>query len=370
MNMQNRILFVGALPPPVGGFSAINGKMLSELRRLAEVIEFDTVTPWCRSHRPGLARLLKLVHAPLAFVRFLGVLACRRPTALYLGLSGGIGQALDLCYLFAARIARIRLYVHHHSFSYVNRPTSLSRLVMKVSAHATHLVLCERMDERLRSVYAFTGTRTLVLSNAAFLTEPAITTRRDNPQAVLGYLSNITLAKGIFDFFSVAGRLRAQGVNFQALIAGPLDAGIEAEFFKQLGQHPGIRYLGPVYGQEKLRFFQQIDILIFPTRHQNEAEPVTVLEALACGVPVLSVPRGCIESIVDAEVGALYPDVETLVDDVARFILSQVQDRARFLRLRQRCTERFSGMSERHRARLHEVVCEIAAVPYIREAAA
>lgn len=53
----------------------------------------------------------------------------------------------------------------------------------------------------------------------------------------------------------------------------------------QTGVSRGIVFLGPAYGQEKLRLLQDCDFFVHTSRH--EGMPNAVLEALACGKPCL-----------------------------------------------------------------------------------
>ena len=66
-----------------------------------------------------------------------------------------------------------------------------------------------------------------------------------------------------------------------------------------------INYRGPVHGSNKKEFFNDIHIMLFPSRYKNEAQPLVVFEALSYGVPVICFNRGCIENMVDSTCGML-----------------------------------------------------------------
>src|SRR5438034_11469730 len=102
------ICFVGPLPPPVHGFSEINRRMLLALRNRHQVFAFDMAP---RANPLGFL---------LVWWRFfVCVLRCK-PKALYLALSGGHRQWIDLAFVLVARLRGVPLFVHHHSFSYLN----------------------------------------------------------------------------------------------------------------------------------------------------------------------------------------------------------------------------------------------------------
>jgi len=99
----------------------------------------------------------------------------------------------------------------------------------------------------------------------------------------------------------------------------------EREIRPQLG-HPLIEYIGEVSDAEKWRLLGDALALLFPI---DWPEPfgLAMIEALACGTPVVARPCGAVPEIVrDGEVGFLADTVDELVAAVKRV---DVIDRAR-----------------------------------------
>ena len=305
------ILFLGPLPPPVHGFSAINAAMLERLQQQARTVQVFNRAPPAGSGSSSPKAGASPGHWLELLGRFIGA-ATKRPTALYAGFSGGKGQLLDLPFFAVARLFGIRTYVHHHSFAYLNRPSRLTAACLAVLGPARHIVLCPEMARALASGYGVAEEHLTVLSNAAFL--PAMTSPADHaaPAATaapvkVGFLSNITAEKGIFEFFAVMRRAAAMGLAYEAEIAGPVDPSILDRFQAELSQLPQVKHLGPLYGADKQRFFQRLDLLLFPTRYANEAEPVTLHEALQAGAAVVATQRGCIGGMLPEHCGSAQP---------------------------------------------------------------
>jgi glycosyltransferase involved in cell wall biosynthesis len=287
------ILFVGPLPPPVHGFSTINAAMLAALRGRDAVLAFD------RAPGPG-GLLRRLGREGIGLLRFGWAQLRHRPRSLYLGLSGGLGQALDALYLALGRRCPHRV-VHHHSYAYLTRPSRLTRLCLGCAGGALHVALCPDMAARLTVTYGIPAERILVLSNVVFMEADAPASEPGSSGLRLGFLSAVTEAKGIFVFLEVLRQLQAQGLPAEGRIAGPLEPDLRARFERELAATPGAAYLGPLYGAAKQTFLQGLDALVFPTRYRNEAEPVVVLEALRAGVPVLATRRGCMAAQLEGQ---------------------------------------------------------------------
>ncbi|HIE33188.1 MAG TPA: glycosyltransferase family 1 protein [Thermodesulfobacteriaceae bacterium] len=83
---------------------------------------------------------------------------------------------------------------------------------------------------------------------------------------------------------------------------------------KKLGKKGRVYYLGPVKEMEKL--YGAADLLVLPTRYDPFAN--VVLEALACGLPVITTPEnGASELIISGKTGLICPPK---VEDLAPYI--------------------------------------------------
>lgn len=300
------VVFLGPLPPPHNGFSASNQRMLDRIRERAPVVVLDVA----RRTSGRLAGVQALANRARQLWRMGRLLAKDRPHTLYLGLSGGFGQLLDAPFVALAHRAGMAVYFHHHSFAYINQPTWYTRLIMRCAPRGRHLVLCELMGAELSRIYGLAPANVQVLSNLSLIDLPGTAPAAETPPRAsvnVGFLSNITAAKGIFTFFETVRLAQEIGIPVCARIAGPVAADIRARFDAELARTPCVRYLGPVHGQQKEDFFRDIDVLLFPTTYHNEAAPLILLEAHSHGVPTIAHDRGCIGSMIDARNGVLVP---------------------------------------------------------------
>jgi len=289
---RGAVLMIGAFPPPLTGAALINERIAHQLRQFAHVKTIN-VSP-VNLDRNWHYHFTRLSRMCLAF----GLLLrhSREFNVVYISLSGGLGQAYDLILIAVARIFGYALFIHHHSFAYVDKRSPMFALIGKIGGYrALHICLCSHMATKLKATYGSVS-RTITVSNAALVGSPR---RRRSPRRdviVLGHMSNLMPEKGIDTVLETVQRCMAAKLPVRLVVAGPMLGSSIRDMIvaAQAKFGPVLEYRGPIYGSDKDKFFEDIDIFLFPTRYENEAQPLVVLESLAAGVPVVAMARGCI----------------------------------------------------------------------------
>ncbi|NEX62723.1 glycosyltransferase family 4 protein [Noviherbaspirillum galbum] len=356
------IFFLGPLPPPVHGFAAINQKMLECLGEKTEVVAFDNSPTALGSRLPLPGRLGTLSRAAgrlWQMIAFLALALVKRPDAMYVGLSGGLGQLFDAVLIGVARMSGARIYLHHHSFVYLNSPRRHNRWCFWLAGDAVHVCLCADMAQKLEAIYGIPRHRLYVLSNAAFLEDrkQATMPRKAGGHGItLGFLSNIILEKGIVEFFDVIASLSQQGYAVKGSVAGPVDPAIREQFDALMRDHPEVEYVGPVYGERKDAYLQGVDLLLFPTKYRNEAEPLTILEAMRERVPVLAADRGCIRSLVGAQAALGCPTIDHFVEHASEAIKAILTGTTSLEALSEGAYREYLRLRTLHQARLDRLL--------------
>jgi len=305
-----RICLIGALPPPVYGVSQVNAEMQKLLTQAQVNLSIIDLAPDSleRNWQVRLARFRKII---AGLYSLMGILRqsqkLDQKLSIYIGLSGGFGQLYEALFIALARLFQVQIFLHHHSYAYLNRKFLPTQLLTRLAGiDSIHIVLCKNMERELVHLYKSVS-HTFILSNIVFIRSNISSPVDLKPKValkIIGFLSNIAPEKGIMEFLDVVEQLEKNGVEYKALIAGPFqDREIEAQVIARLSQLSHTEYVGAKYGDDKTTFFQAIDLLLFPTKYANEAEPLTIYEAMSFGVPTIAFGRGCIDCAIDSSTG-------------------------------------------------------------------
>ena len=118
----------------------------------------------------------------------------------------------------------------------------------------------------------------------------------DLPRPVSLYVGRVAVEKNLEDFLG----LELPGTKV-VVGEGPDRAELER-------RHPETRFVGYRYGEDLARHVAAADVFVFPSR--TDTFGLTMLEAMACGVPVAAYPvTGPVDVVVDGVTGALDEDL-------------------------------------------------------------
>jgi glycosyltransferase involved in cell wall biosynthesis len=141
----------------------------------------------------------------------------------------------------------------------------------------------------------------------------------------LAFVGRVAPEKGLDSAINVARRTR-RPLMIAAKVEPKHEKYFRQEIAPQLGRH-GIQFLGELRQADKLRLLRNARALLFPVRWQ-EPFGLVLIEALACGTPVIGFPLGAIPEIInDGIVGMIVSDESEMVRAVG--IVPQIS--------RQRC---------------------------------
>ena len=145
---------------------------------------------------------------------------------------------------------------------------------------------------------------------------PADSLRLGTGGDYLAFLGRISPEKGLDQAIQIA---TIAGMKLK--VAAKIDRA-DRDYFKRtiepLLKNPSVEFVGEIGNSEKADFFGNAAALLFPIQWP-EPFGLVMIEAMACGTPVIAYPFGSVEEIIpDGVCGFLAHDVDEAVEAVAK----------------------------------------------------
>jgi glycosyltransferase involved in cell wall biosynthesis len=266
--------------------------------------------------------LFKVVHTIICYFKLLLLSFTNIKGVMYRPINGGTGQVYDFLYLLIARLFGNKIYIHHHSFNYLNSKSRLFTTTNFIAGKsAIHVVLGPKMKSDLANLYGIGKGRIRVISNLAFFDKKQNKTESGSVIRI-GHLANLCAEKGIETFIEVCKLLDVNHIDFIAEIAGPFaDEHAKHLVTKAVNEYEKIRYLGPLYKNSKDEFYANLDCFIFPSKYKNEAEPLVLFEAANTGTLLIGSQKGCMQDVISDLDGISFVGSKNLASDIAKAVI-------------------------------------------------
>jgi glycosyltransferase involved in cell wall biosynthesis len=136
------------------------------------------------------------------------------------------------------------------------------------------------------------------------------------------FLSRIIKEKGIMEALKGFGILRSKNPDVTMTVAGDGEGMEEAKKLIEERKIPDVRFVGYVSGEEKAKELSRAHCYLFPS--YEEGMPISVLEAMAFGLPVITRPVGALADFF--ENGAMGYMTESKAPEVFAGLMQKLLD--------------------------------------------
>ena len=149
-------------------------------------------------------------------------------------------------------------------------------------------------------------------------------------QRIILYLGRIHKIKGLDLLVNAFAGLSKPLNDITLVIVGPDDGYLPSlkKLIADLEISARVLFTGPLYGQEKLKAYVDADVYVLPSIY--ETFPLTVLEAWACGTPVVVTDRCGIADVIDGQAGLVIPYDKEQLQHALLHVLDDDKIRLRF----------------------------------------
>ncbi len=355
------VLLVGKGPPDRGGIAAqLETLLSSELASRHRVALLNLTRP--AAVRQGGRLTATNVHSTLADAAAVWSTSRRYDvvsihsalvpavTALRAGVLAAAARARGCGVVIHAHGGQLRAWLRGRA----------RRFALRAAVAPAHLVVAVARGEH--AALATITSRVILVENgidpAPFgVTSAAEGSARDVPRVL--YVGLLTPRKGVVDLLEASEHLRTRGIRHElVLVGGTPDEGPDAEATVRAAASSTVVFAGPQPHAAMPAVYRDADVFCLPSWW--EAMPLSILEAMASGLPVVATTVGEIPRMVEhGATGYLVPprDPAALAAALEKLLADSRQRRRMGDAGRRRVAERFhlKGMVEELERRFLEV---------------
>lgn len=323
-----KVLFIAPLPPPVHG-SAMVSQYIKDSRLVNEQYDCDFVnlSTSRRMDEIGKGGVKKLLRFVGAYLTLLWKLLTRRYDLCYLAITcHGVGFLKDAPFVLLCKLFRRKVLIHQHNKGmsrYVDRWPY--RWLLPLVYRNTRVMLLSwylypdisRVVKREQVVVCANGIPPLNVERLTFNVQRgtmnngrgmenedivcnSLNVNRSSLIVKILFLSNLIPSKGVYVLLDACRVLKERGLAFTCDFVGGETKEIDRATFEAAVRERGLEgvvcYHGPKYGEEKEAYWQRADVFVQPTF--EDCFPLTIVEAMQHGKPVVSTDEGAVPDLV------------------------------------------------------------------------
>lgn len=333
-----KIMIVGPVPPPIGGIPLYVKKLLNSkyIKEHFNLILFNTAIPKSirrfeksneRSYSsflsdgvvPGLKLFLYIF---TTFCSFAGYLLKVKPAVIQVFTSSFWGFWRSCTYIMIAKLFGIKVIYHLLNAVDVfwEESKGVQKTMIKLFLNECDILIVQS-DGIKQFVERISDTPVVAIYNGVETWRYNKVSSKDHfsdGKIQVVFLGGLSKNKGVFDILKAA-QLINNNVHFTFVGGGPVNE--FEEYAAQLGINQQVKFTDIITEEEKVAQLIASDIFVLPS--YAEGQPVAILEAMSCGLPVISSTVGSMpEVVIDGENGFLIEpgDIRQLTEKISILI--------------------------------------------------
>mgnify|MGYP001028867288 CR=1 FL=1 len=321
MVIKMKVCMIVQDPMVKGGIAAVvNGYRGSKLEKDYNII-------YVESYKDG-GKLTKLLKGIMGYCHFAKVLLMDKPNIVHIHSSFGPSFYRKIPFIYMASWAKVPIINHIHGADFADfyetagekKKEQIKRIYGKCSKL---IALSDEWKEKLSQIVD--PEKIVIIENYSILHEAEFKERikRKSNNKVL-FLGEIGHRKGCYDIPSVVEKVVKVIPDVKFVIGGSgssTDENMIKSMIREKGLTNNIEFIGWIRGSEKDCVIRSADVFFLPS--YNEGMPMSILDAMGYGLPIVSTNVGGIPKIVhDGENGICCNagDIEHFSEGIIRLL--------------------------------------------------
>ncbi|MED5099948.1 glycosyltransferase family 4 protein [Niallia circulans] len=320
--MVKKLLIIGPIPPPIHGESmALNSVLKSKLINKAMLIEVLN-TSKNDFQSAGKISVKRLYIDGMNILKLAKWTFRNQKQIVYLSISQTkLGLIRDSIFILVAKLNKNKVITHLHGNNLGNTIDSLSPFIKKVLIKKAFkkincgIILGRGLEDNYKGLIENikivpNGINENFITNTEYKNK-----KKEEGYLNIIYLSNLMKDKGYKLLIDCTIELLKNNYKINLKLAGAVEDKNEFEELMAKVQLEGyenfITYKGIVADEEKKKLLLASDIMILPTTYKIEGQPLSIIEGMSAGLPIISSERGVIPDLIQNN-GILLSETPTL----------------------------------------------------------
>ena len=311
--MEKKILLVGPVPPPYGGIPKyVNDLLTSEyLNKKVSLKLFNTAIPenirrydkdnkrsYLSFLSDGFIPAIKLIIYTIfdILIKYPRNILNFKPSIIHIFTSSYWGFWRSCSYLLIGKIFKIKIYFHllNAIDRFWNDSSSLNRLLISFFLNVSDRLIVQsngikRFVENVSTsevISIYNGVNVKLYNSNVSLTQ------NNHDDFSIVFVGSVCKNKGAYDIIESA---KSFNKDIKIIMVGACDKYYFEEYAKKEGVS-NIVFTGVISELEKIKILKSSKIFILPS--YAEGQPLSILEAMATGLPIISSTVGSIPEII------------------------------------------------------------------------
>lgn len=323
---NKKVLFIMHMPPPIHG-AAVMGKYIFDSNPIRNEYEcsFINLSTARSLSDVGIFRIKKLLDIFKQYYKIVRTAKRFSPDLVYI-TPNSHGMIMIKEFFILQRIKRMGfpIIAHFHNKGVAaHQDNHFYNFIYRRFFKNIKLILLSECLYADVSKY-ISRNNVYICANGIPNSEDTYASQKTSVPHVL-FLSNLLPDKGVLVLLNAVRILKDKGMKFICDIVGAetkyIDSITFANEVSKRGIEKMVKYHGPKYETEKLMFWANSSIFLFPSF--NECFPLVLLEAMQHRVPAIATDEGGIPDIVDdGKTGFIVPkrNAEALAEKIEYFL--------------------------------------------------
>lgn len=323
MKKNQSILFFANFPPPHTGQSIVTNMNYHFLQDEFDLDMIDTSSGKFHIGRGGMEKVNRFFKVIKNYWELYKKVKGQKYDHLYMVASSSVaGHIRDWITILIAKknVSSITAHIHSGNFGDIFERGWHQLITRKITRYVdTYIFLSETLSERVerylspKQIQIVPNTTDPAIRCSAKEVENKIQEKACLDDFTITFLSNMIPSKGYWDLLNAVSlcnkedRANSFKVNFMGNWPDEKQLELFGSEVSKLMLENQVNILGPITDREKIRkYLLNSDVFVLPTYYPVEAQPISIIEAMNAGTPIIATNHASIpDYVINGENGYL-----------------------------------------------------------------